>query len=82
MSALPVDAVKWLGIECHTFKEGTKSRAECVEIRDAVAELIELARNLAALADGLDNSNSSAEEAASRLAHRARDLVARYGAAA
>lgn len=38
---------------------------------------MDICRKLAALRDGLDNSSSSAEEMASRLAHKAQALVAR-----
>ena len=41
-----------------------------------VAEMERIVRRLAALSDGLNNSNSSAEDAASRLADDAVKLVA------
>jgi hypothetical protein len=64
---------------------------QSIQVRTAVAAMIasnaeqakrieaamDICRKLAALRDGLDNSNSSAEEMASRLAHKAHNLVAR-----
>lgn len=47
--------------------------AALIAERDAA---MDLCRKLAALRDGLDNSNSSAEEMASRLAHKAQAIVA------
>ncbi len=43
-------------------------------------ELIRIARRLAALVEGLQNSNSLAEEAATRLAEEAKAVIARAGA--
>ena len=55
-------------------------------VRTAVSAMIaernaamDICRKLAALRDGLDNSNSSAEEMAARLAHKAAALAACRG---
>lgn len=44
---------------------------------EVMESAMDICRKLAALRDGLDNSNSSAEEMAARLAHRAQVLVVR-----
>ena len=45
----------------------------------ALPELLRITRRLAALVEGLQNSNSSAEEAATRLAEEANSALARVG---
>ena len=46
MSTQPVDVLRWLHIEVQTFKEGSRSRVECAEVRAAVSELIDAATSL------------------------------------
>jgi hypothetical protein len=53
-----------------------KRREAFARARGETPEVVRIVEKLAALSDGLNNSNSSAEEAASRLADEAKKIVA------